>query len=127
MIIIYNQNTTILNKSFFKNNYNQIIEKLELSHSNIDIINDSTFTLMLNLKYLYLNNNKLKFITNNCFKHLNNKLELLDLSNNPITKIDHKSFSHLSSLEYFYLHWLVEANEKPIFIRFIEFSLLKRF
>ena len=121
-IIKYNQNVKILDKSLFKSNYSQIIELLEWTHSNVELINDLTFSLMLNLKYLYLNNNKLKFISNNCFNHVNNnnnssKLELLDLSNNPIKQIDRESFSHLSSLKYLYLRntSLIELNNDGLF------------
>jgi hypothetical protein len=117
LIIRYNQNEKTLDESLFESNYIQNIELLEWSHSNIEIINDMTFSLMPNLKYLYLNNNKLKFISNNSFNHVNSKLELLDLSNNPIENIYIESFSHLNSLKYLYLRntSLVELNNDGLF------------
>ncbi|XP_063540396.1 toll-like receptor 7 [Cydia strobilella] len=75
----------------------ELLTELDLSYNQLQDIEFDTSNLN-NLSYFYINNNKIKKITNDTFKSLTS-LKVVDLSNNAIENIDILSFQNLKELE----------------------------
>ncbi|XP_063366791.1 toll-like receptor 3 [Cydia amplana] len=75
----------------------ELLTELDLSYNQLQDIEFDTSNLN-NLSYFYINNNKIKKITNETFKSLTS-LKVVDLSNNAIENIEILSFQNLKELE----------------------------
>ena len=73
------------------------LEYLDLSFSNIEVLNEDSFDCLLHLEHLELGFSKLKAIRYQTFKN-NCRLQVINCSNCRIESIDEYSFSNLSNL-----------------------------
>ncbi|KAH9503896.1 hypothetical protein Btru_064097 [Bulinus truncatus] len=97
LVVQFNSHlTAVIHKSAV--NMPSQLTRLDLSHNDIQSIQDGSFRRHSNLKTLSLAGNRLRNITSDMFEGLNN-LKTLNLSKNLITHLDNNTFDFLESLE----------------------------
>jgi len=82
---------------------NKDINKLNISHNNITILEEGDLADLKNLKFIYLNDNAIKTVALQVFC-VAVQLEVLDLRNNKLTSIQGVLFRCLKELKYLYLN-----------------------
>lgn len=96
-----------------------LIEKIDLSYNRLTRLHPNMFTFLTNLRYLLLNNNKIKDVDSNAFYGVH-YLIMLDLSLNQIEKLNFLSNRNLSHLRYLKL-----SNNEIKRLRPAQFMCLK--
>ncbi|MGH0145240.1 UNVERIFIED_CONTAM: hypothetical protein FKN15_043206 [Acipenser sinensis] len=81
----------------------QSLETLDISNNNIVELKVTSFT-QLQLKYLYINNNKIASLEPGCFDSLSSSLQILKMNRNRISSIPPKIFK-LSQLQHLQLDY----------------------
>uniref|UniRef100_A0AC35GAG2 Uncharacterized protein n=1 Tax=Panagrolaimus sp. PS1159 TaxID=55785 RepID=A0AC35GAG2_9BILA len=81
------------------------LSMLTFTHNEIETIEPDFVTKAANIRYIYLNENKIKNIVSGTFKQFNSS-EVIDLSYNELTEITSNMFSGLESLQ----HLNLESN-----------------
>ena len=102
-------NLKVITEDYIKQNLNitnirdtRYINKLSLNNKYIYKINNNAFSILGNLKYLYLEHNNISKLETNTFEGLGN-LSKLVLSFNSIGNIENKAFHSLDNLKELYL------------------------
>jgi Leucine-rich repeat (LRR) protein len=81
---------------------NELLEYIDMGNNYLESIEVGVFDGIVELKYLYLQNNFIKSLNKNAFRNLL-KLESLDLSNNFILNIQQQTFFGLDNLKSLFL------------------------
>ncbi|XP_041349890.1 toll-like receptor 13 [Gigantopelta aegis] len=74
------------------------LEKVDLGGNSIQSLDNSSFSCLENVKYLYLGHSGMKVLPNNTFKSMKN-LKVLQMSHQELTKIDELAFYSDSLLD----------------------------
>ncbi|CAF0984117.1 unnamed protein product [Brachionus calyciflorus] len=77
----------------------ELATDVRFNSNNLKVIKSHSFFGFSNVKYLYLQNNKISYMENECFDDLKNSLKLINLANNDIKYLIGDEFYNFTSLE----------------------------
>ncbi|XP_065318790.1 leucine-rich repeat-containing protein 15-like [Gordionus sp. m RMFG-2023] len=97
-IVFVSKNLAIIEKKDFSTLSLKWLEKLTISYTSVETIENKAFESLYNLKQLSLQENSIQNLAENSFANLT-KLEVLDLSSNKLTYIQSRMFNDLVSLK----------------------------